>query len=171
MRAAAVELGRARDSDGPIGLLWAPADQRPKRALTFAESGCSFIQVRPQHLRFMATIYGREVPAFEEVEGRVLVDAEFLPLGIILVHHEPDGRHKLHAHLVKWLREYPVACLRSIKEVCDSLRARNIYELYCTADESVAGSLKLVLWLRGEPTGERELEGPVYAINLKKTPI
>ena len=172
MRAIAANLGRARDCDDHIGLLWAPSlARRPMRALTWSESGFSFIELRPQHLRFMSAVYGRNVPAFEECEGRVLVDAEYLPLGVLLVHHESDDYHKLHAHFGRWLRQFPVPCLRSIKEVCDGLRGRGIFILHASADESVAGSTKLVEWLRGEPTGEHDGTGPVYKISLHTTPI
>src|SRR5262245_47412125 len=175
MRALAADLGRGYDNweDDGGGILCAPptAEPRLKRAPTFREAGLSFIELRPAHLDFMRVIYGRCVPPFEECEGRALVDQRYLPIGVLLVHHQADGRHKLHAHFGRFLREYPVACLRSIKEVCDSLRERGIYELHCSADESVAGSEKLVKWLRGEPTGEREHEGPVYSINLRNTPI
>jgi hypothetical protein len=172
MRAAAVQLGRARDNDGPIGLLYVPTlDRRPKRALSFKEAGLSFIELRQAHLDFMSAIYGRWVPPLEQCTGRALVDHYYLPVGVLLVHHEPGGAHWLMAHFGKWLRIYPKDILRSIKEVCNSLRARGIYELHCSADESVAGSEKLARWLRGEPTGERNTEGPIFRLDLRKTPI
>jgi hypothetical protein len=172
MRALALDLGRARDCDRPIGLLYAPIkDRRPKRALTFAESGFSFIPLRQAHLDFMATVYGRCVPIFEECEGRSLVDERYLPLGVLLVHFEPGGRNVLHAHFGKWLRQFPVACLRAIKEVTDALRARGIFILHCSADATVAGSTKLIAWLKGEPTGERDDHGAIFRIDLRRTPI
>jgi hypothetical protein len=85
MRAVAVDLGREKDTEGPIGLLYAPTlDRRPKRALTFAEAGLSFIELREQHLRFMSAIYGRWVPPLEECTGRTLVDDKYLPVGSVV---------------------------------------------------------------------------------------
>lgn len=169
MRAIAAGLGRARHD----GLLWAPTERRPKGTVTFAQAGYSFIPLRQAHLNFMAAIYGRWVLPLEECTGRTLVDHEYLPLGVLLVHHEPSGRRMLMAHFGRFLREFPVACLRSIKEVCDILQARELYELHCTADETVKGSEKLVRWLNGVPVEpeERDDFGRLWVIDMHRTPI
>src|SRR5262245_18129220 len=162
MRAAAAHLGRRQEDwdDGSIGILCAlpepMVETGPKRASTFREASLSFIPLRQSHLDFMGAIYGGRTMPPLDCEGCTLVDYFYLPIGVLLVWHEPDGRRWLYAHFGRWVREYPVACLRSIKEVCDSLRAREIFELHCSADESVPGSTKLVERLKGRRTRSEE---------------
>jgi hypothetical protein len=183
MRAAA-DLGRARDIDGPIGLLYVPIDRRPKRALSFKEAGFSFIELRPQHLNLMSAIYGgRSVPTIDEVVGKAMVDDFHLPLGVVLVYFAPDtieveygqrfrGRCWLYAHFGKWLRIYPKDILRGTSEVADELRAAGVFILHCSADESIEGSDKLASWLGAEPTGEYEEGlGPIYQLDLRNCKI
>lgn len=182
MRAAALELMTRHDAGS--GLLWAPEPPRPQRPLSFRERGFSFIELRPQHLALFGAIYGdRSMPTIDEVVGRAMVDWDFMPLGAVLVYFEPhafeaeygqrifEGRNWLYAHFGPWLRIYPKDILRGMKSVADQLREAGIFDLHCTADRSVEGSDKLVIWLRGVATGEEDKLGPIYRIDLRTCPI
>src|SRR5262245_39415933 len=99
---------KSRDKDDSYsGLFDVPSPPR-QGSLSFRERGFSFIPLRPAHLEFLAFVYGREVPKLEECIGRALVDQDYLPLGVVLVHfeNEDDGTNKLHAHFGKWLRVF-----------------------------------------------------------------
>jgi hypothetical protein len=161
---------RRRDDDDVGGLLGLE-QARPKGPLGFKERGFSFIPLRPAHLEFMACVYGREVPSIDEVVGRAMVDQFFLPAGVVLVHFEPSGINKLHAHFGKWLRIFPKDILRGMSEVCKWLRERNIFVLHAIADEGVEGSDYLLQWLGAKPTGERGDVGPLYRLDLRACKI
>lgn len=100
-----------------------------------------------------------------------MVDENFLPLGVVLVHFEPCGINKLHAHFGKWLRIYPKDILRGMAEVCNRLRQHEVYILHAIADEAVDGSDYLLKWLGAEPTGGRDPVGPLYRLDLRKYKI
>jgi hypothetical protein len=122
-------------------------------------------------LDFLGYCYGRQAPPYEEVEGRAMVDDRYLPLGVLLVHFEPCGINTLHGHFHTWLKVYPKDILRSVSQVCDSLRSRGITILHASADERIEGSETLVKWLNAEPTGQRNETGPIWKIDLTKTKI
>src|SRR5690349_13041820 len=97
---------RSREADSYSGLFDVPPAP-PQQGQSFRERGFSFIPLRPAHLEFLAFVYGREVPKLEECIGRALVDENYLPLGVVLVHFESDGTNKLHAHFGSHLRTWP----------------------------------------------------------------
>ena len=146
-------------------------DTRPSRAPTFKERGFSFIPIRQAHLDFMSFCYGRPAPPLAECEGRAMVDDRYLPLGVALIHHEPNGVHTAHAHFGVWLKVYPKDILRSMSDMCDGLRSRGITILHAAADESIEGSDTLVKWLRGEKLDVRHETGPIYRIDLNRALI
>lgn len=138
---------------------------------SFRERGFSFIPLRPAHLDFLAFVYGRTVPKLEEVVGRAMVDRNYLPLGVVLVHFEPCGTNTLHAHFGKWLKVYPKDILRGMSEVTHWLREHEIFILHAIADEGVPGSDYLLEWLRAKPTGQRNDIGPIYRLDLRECKI
>jgi len=176
-------LRRRDDEDVGTGLFTLPERAPPKGPLSFRERGFSFIPLRSAHLEFLTCVYGREVPSIDEVVGRAMVDANHLPLGVVLVHFEPDvfepeydqriglGLRVLHAHFGKWLRVYPKDILRGMKEVADWLRQHNIFTLHAQADRDVEGSDTLLQWLGAEPTGHEGDTGPWFALNLRRCKI
>lgn len=183
MRAVPLEF-MARGATGH-GLLWAPPEPpRPQGPLSFRERGFSFIPLRPQHLALYGAIYGdRAMPTISEVVGRAMVDADYMPLGAVLVYFEPDvfeveygqrifeGRNWLYAHFGPWLKIYPKDILRGMKEVADQLREHEIFDLHCTADRTIEGSDRLAIWLGGQPTGEIDTLGPIYRLDLRDCKI
>jgi hypothetical protein len=165
-------------------LLWAPEAPRPQRPLSFRERGFSFIPLRPQHLALYGAIYGdRSMPRIDEVVGRAMVDADYMPLGAVLVYFEPDviepeygqrifsGKNWVYGHFGDWLRRYPKDILRDMSEVTDQLREGGVFDLHCTADRTIEGSDKLAKWLGGVATGEIDELGPIYQIDLRKCKI
>lgn len=138
---------------------------------TFSERGFGFIPIRQAHLDFLGYCYGRTPPPLEEVEGFAMVDANCLPLGLALVHFEPEGVNTVHAVFGKWLRVFPKDILRGMKAMTDSLRARGITVLHAVADENIEGSDTLLEWIGGERTDKRAEFGPIYRLDLTKTKI
>jgi hypothetical protein len=166
------------------GLLWAPPTPPPRRAPSFRERGFSFIDLRPAHLEFMGAVYaGRSMPTIDEVVGRAMVDENYLPLGCVLVYFEPDiveleyrqriyaGKNWLYAHFAKWLRVYPKDILRAMSDVADHLREHEIFVLHASADDAIDGSDYLLEWLGAKPTGERDVLGPLYRLDLRRCKI
>ena len=119
MRAAAMDL--MAKGVGDTGLLSVPPSSQPKRSLSFRERGFSFIPTRPAHLDLLACVYGRWVPPFEELEGKTLIDHRFMPLGVVVVHHEVGGKKWLLAHFREWPKIYPKDILRGMHEVADDV--------------------------------------------------
>ena len=162
---------RSREQDDYAGMFDVPPAPPRQGPLSFKERGWSFIPVREQQLEFMAHVYSRSVPTIDQVVGKAMVDENYLPLGVVLVHFEESGRNMLMAHFGKWLKVYPKDIPRGMHEVCDWLREREIFELHASADERVDGSDYLLKWLGAEPTGQRETEGPLYRLGLRKCKI
>lgn len=143
----------------------------PRPGASFRERGFSFIPLRQAHLDFLQFVYGREVPKLDEVVGRAMVDESYLPLGVVLVHFEPNGTNTLHAHFGKWLKVYPKDVLRGMSEVCNWLREHEVFILHAIADESVPGSDYLLEWLGATPENRRNEIGPIYRLDLRKCKI
>src|SRR5262249_39583822 len=99
------------------------------------------------------------------------VDSRFLPVGVVLVHFEDGGRNMLMAHFGKWLKIFPKDILRGMSEVSNWLRKNEVFILHASADENVRGSDTLLKWLGAEPTGEKDSEGPLYVLDLRRCKI
>jgi hypothetical protein len=164
-------LALRHDDDVGTGLFTLPERSLRKDPVGFKERGFSFIPIREAHLDFMACVYGRTVPKLEEVIGRAMVDENYLPLGVVLVHFEPSGLNVLHAHFGKWLRVYPKDILRGMSEVSSWLRKNEIFILHAIADQSVEGSDYLLKWLGAEPTGHQGDVGPWYRLDLRQCKV
>lgn len=160
---------RSGEQDSHSGLFDDVPPAPPPRS--FRERGFSFIPLRSAHLEFMKFVYGREVPKLEECVGRAMVDANYLPLGVVLVHFEDGGRSMLMAHFGKWMKVFPKDILRGMSELCRSLRESEIFILHASADEHVPGSDYLLEWLGARLTGERDNEGPLYRLDLRECKI
>lgn len=145
-----------------------PANTRFK---TWADTGFSFIDVRESHLRFLGWAFAQEPPPIERVVGRTMVDRHYRPMGFCLADFEPSGVVTIHAHFGKWLRIYPSNILRGMKVTLDALRRAGVRDVYAVADTAVEGSDKLIRWFRGEPTGQVVELGPVYHIDLTRSPV
>lgn len=143
----------------------------PNTTDSWKAKGFRFIPVRQRHLELLGFAYGREPPPLDQIHGNTMVDREFLPLGFCFVWFEPDGTKSVHAHFGKWLRIYPKDILRGMKMTFDELRAMGCKTLVAIADESIDGSLTLVKWFKGAPTGRRGEFGPIYTIDLERTPL
>lgn len=100
-----------------------------------------------------------------------MVDREFLPIGFCFAWFEPTGSVSVHAHFGKWLRIFPKDILRGMKVTIDQLRAAGVKEVYTMADENIDGSATLIRWFKGEPTGDRGEFGPIFRVDLSKSPI
>jgi hypothetical protein len=163
---------RQRDDDVSGGVLGG-LEQRPKGPPSFRDRGFSFIPIREAHIEFLAEhVYGRTAPKIDEVIGNAMVDEFYLPVGVVLVHFQSNGRNVLHAHFGRWLKVYPKDILRGMKPVCNELREHGIFILHAMADESVEGSDTLLQWLGAAPTGERDDEiGPWYRLDLRECKI
>ncbi len=123
------------------------------------------------HLELLGFAYGREPPPHSEILGNTMVDREFLPVGFCFAWFEPTGSVSVHAHFGKWLRIFPKDILRGMKVTIDQLRAVGVKEVYTMADESIDGSATLIRWFKGEPTGDRGEFGPIFRVDLAKSPI
>lgn len=127
--------------------------------------------MRQAHLNYLCAVYGREHPNMDRVFGRTMVDENFLPLGMALIYFpaEDQAKAECHAHFGKWFRRYPKDILNGMRPVCRRAREAGVKELYVIADEAIVGSIKLVEWLHGEKTGERNESPPVgdiYRLDL-----
>lgn len=100
-----------------------------------------------------------------------MVDRYFMPLGFAMVEFTEEGSAIAHAHFGHWLHIYPKDILRQMRVFFDDVRKTGTTEMFACADESIDGSVTLIEWFKGELTGDRCPEGPIYRIDLKETRI
>ena len=133
--------------------------------------------MEPWHFDAMMTSEERDTLKSRAI-GRTLISASGTPLGFGGVYFDENGDGMCVAIAFFYggpngyfMRKYLPLALRAFRETCQVLVGMGIETVYAVADCRVPEADKFIEWMNGRLVDATDPHGPIYAIDLAKSPL